>query len=151
MIIFICVVIIFNSFVFTNNNFLIEDLREYSGYYYVYTNSVYNNSLSGVNIVPNYNGQVYITTINNYYNVLNNVDYISSEKIVLNNVSIKYVINKLNLTVLQEVQVNSNLKLYNCYTNKYSKSINTSNGKVNIQISVNNNTICIGYPFLVDY
>lgn len=134
-----------------DTNFLIEDLAKYDGEYIVYTNTSYDIELLDVIKVDNFNGQIFKTDIKNYRLLLNSIDHVSSETVVLNNVSLDVILKKLNATVKEKVKVDNVLTLYNCYSNKFSRMVDSYNYKINIQIAVSNNLISVGYPILVDY
>lgn len=131
--------------------FLVEDMKVFDGEYYVYTNSSYDLDLEDVLVVQNYLGQIYITDIENYKNILMSIENVACEKVVLKNVSIEEVKEKLKVKILETIDVGNGIILYNCYCKNLQRSINSNVGKINIQIAETNDSICVGYPYLVDY
>lgn len=133
------------------NIFLIEYFDNCNGDYVVYTNSTYVEELRGVDIVKNYNGQILYTDISNFEKILNNVDAVASEKLLLYDTNLEYIDSILGIEILEEVVVNDDIVLYNCYTSKLNRKVSSRYGYMNIQIAINNDSILIGYPYLVDY
>lgn len=150
MLIFIYILLlIFN--LYSTNTFLVEDFKNYSGEYIVYTNSTYLNEIEDVVIVSNYNGQVYKTNIENFAKVLTNVSAISSETLELTNVEIDDVLNKVDAKIIEIVKVSNDITLYNCYSKKYKRYVVSNGNKINIQIAVTYQMLNVGYPVLIDY
>ena len=132
--------------------FLVENFEKYSGQYVVYTNECKAINLNNVATVKNYNGQVLKTTINNYRRVLNGVNSISSETIIFEHVSLCEIKNNLNLQIKSVDYGCKDFTLYNAYTSKLKRNINSEYGKTNIQIAIySSGEIYVGYPFLVDF
>lgn len=131
--------------------FLVEDLKVFDGEYYVYTNSSYNLNLEDVLVVQNYLGQIYITDIENYKSILMSIENVACEKVVLKNIAVEEIVEKLKAKILEMIDVGNGIILYNCYSKNLQRSINSDVGKLNIQIAVTKDSICVGYPYLVDY
>ena len=137
--------------VFGNSLFLVSDFAICNGQYVAYTNEAYNLSLNDVVVAKNGCGEVYKTSLNNYGAVLRGVDKIAVEKVVLQGETFAEIKEKLGLKILEKIMVSDSITLYNCYTNKYKKSVDTECGKMNIQVAICANCVCVGYPFLIDY
>ncbi len=132
--------------------FLVENFANYNGQYIVYVNEYSEVNVEDVVSVKNYNGQILKTTINNYCCVLKNINAVSSETIVLNDISIDEVKCQLNLNIKSTELIGGGVVLYNAYTSKLNRTINTSCGKVNVQIAVYPmGKVYVGHPFLVDF
>lgn len=117
----------------------------------MYTNSSYNLNLEDVLVVQNYLGQIYITDIENYKSILMSIENVACEKVVLKNISVEEIVKKLKAKILETIDVGNGIILYNCYSKNLQRSINSDVGKLNIQIAVTKDFICVGYPYLVDY
>lgn len=131
--------------------YLVENFADYNGQYIVYVNEYSEVDLNGVTSVKNYNGQILKSSISKYCVILNNIDAVASETVVINNISVKDIKNKLELNIKDSLTLNGVI-LYNAYTTKFKRYINANCGKVNIQIAIySSGEVYVGYPFLVDF
>lgn len=78
-----------------------------------------------------------------------NSKYITSETIILNNISVDQVLSLFDAKVLDSYNID-NILVLNCYTSKLSKVCYVSNKKFNLQIAINENEIKVGYPTIAE-
>lgn len=151
MIIVMYIIIILNSILSFENSFLVEFFREYEGRYVVYANEYQVDKLESVDIVKNYNGQILATDIENSSTILCGIEKLTSEKIVLCDISIDDISTILDMDILEIVYINDDLMLYNCYTKSLPRKVVCDKGYMNIQVAMTHDIVNIGYPYLVDY
>lgn len=108
------------------------------------------NSPLGVDVQGTKNGNGYVYCFNN--STLNlsslNLKNITSQSVVLNNKSVNYIQQKLNLKIVSKFNSCNGLEILG-YSNKLKNFVYVDGKKVNIQIASNKTNIVVGYPLIL--
>ena len=78
-----------------------------------------------------------------------NKKYITSETIVLYNISPNEILKKLNGVIVSKYHIGQ-IEVYNCYVKNLEKFCYENDKKFNIQIAVNCDEIKVGYPTIAE-